>query len=873
MTRSFRLGFERAIRFAHKHEKRRFGNRRRLLTELLEDRRLLAASVFPWDASVSFDQFTGGEAKVLAIGYNPDGSENPSLLGFDFCRATSCGGSPFSVGTGIGEGLFGDKYGANANLELSGRLGIEYGFYANAGTANLMYDGSFGYDVDESGDGPAKIATSVDIASGSLFTQSPTIRAFVDLVTKIDGRVSGQGCFVTCTGEGATDFHIDERVPLISINRNADGEIKFIGDSLLEGIYDKLKDAREESKNGEKDKREAERELARARTPEEYEVASKKLEEANKKSQSGSSKEKDVNKQASDKAKDKKFGGGEIVQISVGEAPGDLLGAEFQLGVGVGVKGNLDVSKQLGTFSVTLPDIALSDTTLDSDHSLSAQTALDDPKRNLANLTLDVGAIVGGGYGLGTTSVSLGPLSIDLTTVSYDLSTTLRANQDVRSDPRQQLRFDFSNPDTGDPISLDAIVNGETKSNVSSITFNPGDQVAVTPPGNERVKVTPTLLPKYHFSNDIGLDLKIEGILQALALKLTAFGETLIDVPPLLSRSDTLGQFDFGDVFNKQFDVQDDPITFDSFIIGGPALDLSLSASGGETIETGQLSEIDLKVENLGPNVSSNAIVSTTLPAEFTFSAENSSPSCSAIGQIVNCSAGSIPVGGSSDLKVSITPTVSVPGSFNLRFGVDSDDRDTNALNDHVSIKSLVTRPQTFFVTHTSDRVVEPGCPTSQTQQCTMRAAIEQANSNPGPDTIYVVTPFDQEISLGQLEVTDSVDIIAPRGVEVGFRDEIERFWTDATASDPAQLLLRIPSQNGGLPPITMKDIVEAINAPPVTQFDPGAKFKAELVDGDGSESVDFFRKRHNFPAVTSGGTGSAPASGTFDPPGEKKLD
>ncbi len=845
-------------------------HQRRLLIELMEDRRLLTGATYPWDTSVTFDQFTGGEAKVLAIGYNADGSENPELLGFDFCRATRCGSTPFNLGPGIGEGLLGDKYGANASLEISGRLGIEYGFYANAGSASLLYDGEFGYDVDESGSGPVNVSTSVDIANGSLLTQSPTVRTFVDLVAKIDGRVSGQGCFIGCTAEGSLDFHIDERVPLLSINRNADGEIKFIGSSLLEKIYDKLKDAREESKDGEKEKKEAEQDRRKARTPAEFEAARQKLEAAEQKIQSGKNKESNTNQQASNNAKGKKFGGGEIVQISVGEAPGDLLGVEFELGVGVGVKGNLDISKRLGSFSVTLPDIALSDSYLDDDDSLSASTELDDPKRNLANLTLDIGAIVGGGYGLGSTSIALGPLAIDLTTVSYDLSTTLRVNQDVRSDPRQMLQFDFSDPNTNAPKLVTATVNGVEQVGGASITFKPGDQVAITPSGDERVKVTTKLLPKYNFANDIGLDLEIEGILRALALQLTAFGETLIDVPPLISRSDTFGQFDFGDVFNKQFEVQADPITFDSFIIGGPKLDLGVTVSGGESIQTDTSGQFDIKVDNFGPNISTNAQVVTTLPAEFAFSAGDSSPACSAIGQTVTCNAGSIPQGGQTLFEIGFIPSVSLPKTFNLNFTIESDDRDTNALNDRVRVQSLVTRPQTFIVTFSSDRPgTKPGCPNAQTQTCTLREAIKEANDNPGPDTIYIATPFTQLLALGELVITDSVDIIGPRGGEIGFDEKISRFWSNPFGSNPASLLMTIPTRIAGRPPITAKDIVDAINAPPITQFDDTAKFTAELVEGDGSAEIEFHKASHAFLSVTSGGSASTLASGIFDPPGE----
>ncbi|MCA9164031.1 MAG: DUF11 domain-containing protein, partial [Planctomycetales bacterium] len=740
--------------------------RRRLFVESLETRQLLTASTFNWDTEMSFDQFSGGAAKVLAIGYNNDGSENPEVLGYDFCRASSCGGSPFSVGA-IGEGLFGDEYGGEAELSISGRIGLEYGFYANAGTADLLYDGTFSYDVQEPASGPIDLATSFDILSGALFTQSPTVRAFVDMVLIIEGTVSGKGCFVACTGRGSTSFSVDERIPLFSLNRNADGEIKFVGEGLLEeaiGTADQLSEARNTKQEAARDQYKAQRDRATAKTASEYQQASQDLNDANQKSQNGANQEQGVKDRANSRASGKKFGGGEIIQVSVGEDPSDLLGVELEVGVGVGWKEAVDISKRLGSFSVTLPDIALTDTQLDANDRLSAETEQDDDRRNLAKLSLDLGAILGGGYGLGTTAVTLGPLSIELTTVSYDLDTSLRVNQEVEAAPKSNdVRLDFANPVTGNPVAINATVNGVARNNVTSLTFDVGDAVKLTPIGTQEVRVTPSLLQSFNFNNDLGLDLDISGTLRALALKLEAFGETLLDLPPLLKRTDPLGAFELGSVFENNFDVTADTISFPPFVIGGVRDDLSVTVTGGEEAETGDLVKYGVAVQNAGPSNATGVKVTTTLPSQFQFNAAESSASCSAVGQLVTCDVGQVNVGATQSRTIAAVPSIFVSDTFQFDVTVTGNERDFDLDNNTFRVETGVHRPVVFFVDISGD--FPPGsnlvgCPTSQSGSCSLREAIREANETPGRDVILLTNAFSYGLTFGEIEITDAIDII-----------------------------------------------------------------------------------------------------------------
>ena len=178
-----------------------------------------------------------------------------------------------------------------------------------------------------------------------------------------------------------------------------------------------------------------------------------------------------------------KFGGGQIVQLSFGESQGDsLLGIEGTVSVGAGIDGIANIEKEIGKLAVTLPDIQLTDLQPDATGVLSATTddfadgSLEDDKRQLAKLSLDVGGLLGPLIGIpaGRYSVSIGPLGLNVTTVAFDVIPRLSVNQEVELVPYvKSSAFDFDKP-------VDVMVNGGSLlEDVQTVFFVPGDTIEI----------------------------------------------------------------------------------------------------------------------------------------------------------------------------------------------------------------------------------------------------------------------------------------------------------------------------------------------------------------------------------------------------------
>ena len=266
-----------------------------------------------------------------------------------------------------------------------------------------------------------------------------------------------------------------------------------------------------------------------------------------------------------------KFGGGEFVQLSFGEAEGSLLGVEGAISAGLGIDGIANIDKEFGTLAVTLPDIQLTDIQPDTTGELSATSddfedgSLQDDKRQLVKLSVDAGALLGAWVAMpaGRTSVSVGPLSLNVTTVAFDVIPRLSVNQDVEVVPYvKSAAFDFLTP-------VKVKVNGgEFSENVQTVFFVPGDTIEIDS-GGTPVQVTPRLHLGNRFTNDIGLDVDLQGYFEAFSIGISLFNQNLLNLGPLLTHQMKFGEFDLGSVFDRTFDLETVEQTLEPFIVGG----------------------------------------------------------------------------------------------------------------------------------------------------------------------------------------------------------------------------------------------------------------------------------------------------------------
>ncbi|TWU17051.1 choice-of-anchor Q domain-containing protein [Allorhodopirellula heiligendammensis] len=526
-------------------------------------------------------QFGTGDALVFGQGFD-DGRPNsnipkaPGFLGIEFDKT-------FSVGPGIAtDPLFGTKWGADAKADVDGRIGIEYGYYVNSGSVDTFYDGVFAYSINKTSDTEYVIGTGTELTGGSLYTVSPRISAYADLVFSFNATLSGTGCVVACAS-GTLPIGVNEKIPLFSINRQLedangnkqfskpdgglttdseggknpaafDGNIVIAGlnlSSLLAYDFDDDESQTDEVAKAREAKRKAE--IAKAQgKPGDHDAEIRKAI--------------DDEKKATQKKSGDETGGGAGLSVSFGQAE-DLLGVKADVSVGGSVKVGgvkVGVEKPLGSLSLTVPDVQLTDHEFDNaQHRLSATTddfarGSDlDAKRNIASLSVDVGAI----GPLGTYNLSAGPIDVSATTVSYVITPRLAVKQSVSVEPyfdaTHQAAFDFTF-DGGGTIDVYAGANGSPQAIASggSISFMPGTEIRVNSNGKTNVHVTPSVNLGNRFSNDIGLDLDVQGLLEILKLKLSAFGTDLIDLGPLYRESQTLlDNFDIGSIFASTFDL------------------------------------------------------------------------------------------------------------------------------------------------------------------------------------------------------------------------------------------------------------------------------------------------------------------------------
>ena len=554
------------------------------------------------------NQFSAGLPPVLGMGFD-DGQPNSRLDADPFFLGLNFDPDPFRIGPGIAtkeiDLLFDTittRWGGEAIADVDGRLGFDFGYYVNAGSVDSFYDGLFAYSIDDSAADQGKflITTGVELTDAAVYTTSPNLGAYVDLVLELNAKITGTGCFGGCFG-GDLNINFNESVPLLSINRQKtddneallfldrdgretterkqgnrpalDGDIFFVGtdsgefraeveDSELKDEFEKaggfdglLKKIREERREAEIEK---DRKKKRGEdTSEEDAIINRAKKD-----------EKTVNrakKETGDDGEEEDFCRGKFVTMCLGTTEG-VLGVEAKLGVGIET-GKLGLNKPLGTLQATVPAVNLAGTEPDDNMKVSASTddfevgSDEDVAREVARLSVDVGALAPLG---GKVEAEFGPLEIEATTVSYNIAPRLAIGQDVSVEPffdaQHQASF-LVTPVGGDiVVTVGGIPTSIANGNSTTVSFMPGQNVEVdADPDNNgiaEVDVTPSIKVGQRFSNKIDLEFDVIGILEALAIDVKLFGESLFSAGPLYENTHTLLEgIDLFDIWNTTFNL------------------------------------------------------------------------------------------------------------------------------------------------------------------------------------------------------------------------------------------------------------------------------------------------------------------------------
>ena len=397
------------------------------IIEELEDRRLLSTTGFDnFVLADTFNQFTGSSPTVFGFGVTDNSADNdfgngpvspdPRFYGLSLESLPLNLGGFSSTDVGLGT--------LTEGIELSGtlsfKLGINVGFYVNSGTASLLHDGTLSYTVEPptTSNGPITITTGIDVQNGSVYTQSPEISAYADLVLDFSfvGNFQYEFDPVTSFHSDPINVSFDETLPLASINRQEtnpdgspmtsadgtpvfDGTVETVGYDMFKEVKDVTKEIQEATEKGEDgvaDEAKASMEGDEATTPEEKSAAASDMAAAKSEESDGEEEMKSADAE-SGSGGDQTFG--DILTASFGPADGGLLGLEGTLNAGFAA-GKASVGEKLGDIAITLPDISLSGKQDPTTGQITASTddftpgSDEDTKRQILAVTVNPTAII-----------------------------------------------------------------------------------------------------------------------------------------------------------------------------------------------------------------------------------------------------------------------------------------------------------------------------------------------------------------------------------------------------------------------------------------------------------------------------------------------
>ena len=532
-----------------------------------------------WDYSAhGRSQFGEGSATIVGFGFD-DGTNNslvnsdPIFIGIPFDTG------PMTLG-GIGD-VLGAKFGGELRADFAGRLGFDVGMYVNSGSVDVDYEGMLNYVIDQDPEsGVIDVGTFFNVDDGNLYTISPKVGAYMDLVIELDANIGAAGCLFGCVGFDIP-FKVNESIELFAVNRQArdgdgnlyfDGDIRMGGGSFLsakrreseiddddDAAANRLADANRRSAEANKEVQRINKE-ARARGWDPHSLGNSAEEQELRKRREAAidleiAAEKDKKSFDEDVTEDnpacngrRPIGNKRIkkgLDVHFGQSEGSLLGAQATLSaaaeIDLGGCESLGLSKEIGSIAVTLPDINLSDTTPNGPNGFLSATTESfvkgselDEKRQLAKIQVDAGGLLGPMLGIpaGVYSATLGPLAVSAQLVSYDIGPQLNVTQDVDATwYAKRVTFELigDKPTVlvdSEPIELD----GKQR-----FSFRPGQDVKIVPSSDKMIEVVPSITMDAKFTNDFGLDIDLQGALEAFSLDLQVGGVTVVDIGPLIT--------------------------------------------------------------------------------------------------------------------------------------------------------------------------------------------------------------------------------------------------------------------------------------------------------------------------------------------------
>jgi hypothetical protein len=475
--------------------------------EVLEDRTLLSAPPVA---------LLGGTGNLSVPATSQGGQVSGTyFLGGSFNTGNQSIGGIASTSVG--------QFGAQLNLNLSGKVGLDLGYSASAGgQVNSTYSGvslqqnyteptQFNQEVNFT---PQN--TKVSYGTGNFSTTGPSLSASAALDANIGGSVGGTFAFFQ-SYSGSTNFSTNIDQPLFSIGIGSTGssngndvgltDLSFLGQNFADQLNQAIQDLN----------------LSATVTPL----------------------------------------GPEIPLIVTGNLSGSTnpLGLHETLSAGVG-EGEGDEAiggtVQLGSMDQYIPDIALNSNSLQNGGVLT-----DTEQGNLADLNIQMGSLIAGGL-LDTTTFSIGPASVIFTPVSFQMGPDLTLVQTSTITPTSQLTYNFSSPVV---VTLDGQVqNGGNPE--TSVTFTPGvDTLGVQFTGNP-VTVTPTWTFTENYTEELDLDVNLQGTLTAGEVS-AAFGP--VSSPPLgpaYQQTFNLANFKIATIYDNTTQLATETESLPSFTIG-----------------------------------------------------------------------------------------------------------------------------------------------------------------------------------------------------------------------------------------------------------------------------------------------------------------
>lgn len=390
--------------FASRLDRQRRRRRRRLGFECLEFRRVLASTTIDFSVAGA-SQFGLGRAVY----------EDEVFLGVD----------RFDTGN-FNIDLFDDALnaGVKANFGLSGKAGLNVGYYVNAGSIDLAYEDvtlSTDYEDADNVLDTITIDPNINFGSGSFETQSPTLGAYVDLVLQAAtrGSLTGQAPWPFEHIGGTVNLNhtlVDVNQELLSFNRDGSNQLRLLGEDFpVGGVEINLP--------------------VSAAPPTSISIAAAQLSDEDGNAMLGV--EAAATLSVSNLAD-------HISPKSVKKGP-DQVDNVQSLKDRARQIANSPLSVELGTMQLNVPQISLSQQLSGAATPSGTMSANNANQRELENLIAGLNL----NLGLKDLSVAVGPASISITPFNFQISPSLYATQTITVTPISTVIYTFDSPVSG----------------------------------------------------------------------------------------------------------------------------------------------------------------------------------------------------------------------------------------------------------------------------------------------------------------------------------------------------------------------------------------------------------------------------------------